>query len=101
MASLKGKLLIASPRLADPNFRRTVVLMLRDDPDEGALGIVLNRPMAVSVKEACEDALDTTCNVDGPLHQGGPCEGPLMVLYGQSADDEDEVAPGVYFTTEK
>lgn len=101
MASLKGKLLIASPRLADPNFRRTVVLMLRDDPDEGALGIVLNRPMAVTVKEACEDALDATCNIEGWLHQGGPCEGPLMVLYGASVEDDDEIAPGVYFTTEK
>ncbi len=41
--SLAGKLLVASPALLDPNFERTVVLLVEHGP-EGALGVVLNRP---------------------------------------------------------
>jgi putative transcriptional regulator len=49
--SIAGRLLIASPQLADPNFVRTVVLILQHH-DEGALGIVLNRPSDATVEEA-------------------------------------------------
>ena len=45
---LTGELLVASPNLLDPNFRRTVVLVLHHD-DDGALGIVLNRPLPAEV----------------------------------------------------
>jgi putative transcriptional regulator len=48
--SRKGRLLVATPNLGDPNFERTVVLML-DDGDEGALGVVLNRPSELDVAE--------------------------------------------------
>ena len=100
--SLKGKLLIASPRLGDPNFHQTIVLMLRDEEGEGAMGLVLNRPLRLTVKEACEQALETECNVDGPLYQGGPCEGPLMVLHGDDAEGgELEIAAGVHVTTDR
>ena len=44
----KGRLLVATPSLGDPNFERTVVLML-EHSDEGALGVVLNRPSEVEV----------------------------------------------------
>ena len=47
-ASLKGALLVASPALPDPNFDRTVVLVLASEQD-GALGLVLNRPTAMDV----------------------------------------------------
>jgi putative transcriptional regulator len=47
---LTGKLLVATPRLGDPTFTRTVILMLEHGP-AGALGLVLNRPMAVPVDE--------------------------------------------------
>ena len=43
MESLRGKLLIASPALVDPNFLRTVIL-IAEHTDEGAMGLVLNRP---------------------------------------------------------
>ena len=42
-ASLKGRLLVAQPALKDPNFDRTVVLVL-EHSEEGAIGVVLNRP---------------------------------------------------------
>lgn len=47
-SSLKGKLLVATPVIGDPNFERTVVLVL-EHTDEGALGVVLNRPSDVEL----------------------------------------------------
>jgi putative transcriptional regulator len=46
-ASVAGKLLVATPELIDPNFARTVVLILEHDPLEGAFGLVLNRPTTI------------------------------------------------------
>ena len=48
--SLTGQLLVASPSLEDPNFARAVVLLLAHG-DEGALGIILNRPLGAAVHE--------------------------------------------------
>lgn len=48
--ALKGRLLVATPNLADPNFERTVVLML-EHGDDGALGVVLNRPSNLDLAE--------------------------------------------------
>src|SRR5215472_16960827 len=45
--SLGGRLLVATPLLGDPNFRRTVILIVEDEPEEGTLGVVLNRPTEV------------------------------------------------------
>jgi putative transcriptional regulator len=44
----RGRLLVAAPAMADPNFARTVVLLLDHDED-GALGVVLNRPTDIPV----------------------------------------------------
>src|SRR3954447_11665506 len=49
-SSLRGKLLVATPVLGDPNFNRTVVLVLEHSPD-GAVGLVLNRPSDTAVVE--------------------------------------------------
>jgi putative transcriptional regulator len=46
----KGRLVVASPTLEDPNFRRTVVFLLAADGD-GALGVVLNRPSETAIDE--------------------------------------------------
>jgi putative transcriptional regulator len=46
-----GALLVATPRLKDPNFDRTVVMLL-DHTDQGAIGVVLNRPSGLAVSEA-------------------------------------------------
>jgi putative transcriptional regulator len=77
--SLRGKLLIASPTLIDPNFARTVVLIAAHDRD-GALGLVLNRPSDLLVSEAV-DRLAAVCGGYARLHVGGPVEpGAVMVL---------------------
>ena len=65
-----GDLLVAVPQLADPNFRRTVVLLLHHD-DDGALGVVLNRPLEVPV-ESILPAWGESVSEPGRLFQGGP-----------------------------
>jgi putative transcriptional regulator len=67
-----GRLLVAEPLLGDPNFQRTVVLVI-EHTGEGALGLVLNRPTDVYVAEALPDwrALVSEPPV---LHVGGPVE---------------------------
>ncbi|MBW3547554.1 MAG: YqgE/AlgH family protein [Actinobacteria bacterium] len=71
---LAGRLLVALPVLADPNFARTVVLVLAHHSDEGALGVVLNRPSHTSVDE--------------PLPQWGPLAAdPAVVFVGGPVGD--------------
>ena len=54
MDSLKGRLLISGAGLFDPNFRHTVVL-LAEHGEDGAFGVVLNRPLAVTVADAASE----------------------------------------------
>ncbi|HLL09213.1 MAG TPA: YqgE/AlgH family protein [Nocardioidaceae bacterium] len=68
--SLRGQLIVATPKLGDPRFRRAVLLILDHDGD-GALGVVLNRPTEVSV----HDVLPTWADLVSPpgrLFAGGP-----------------------------
>ncbi len=100
MDSFQGQFLIASPRLVDPNFAKTVVLMIQHG-DEGALGLVVNRPLENSVEEVCEKVLEMKCSTEGVLYQGGPCEGPLMVVHTHDDRSDIKVKPGVHFSTER
>lgn len=67
---LAGRLLVATPALADPNFDRSVVLMLDHDA-EGSLGVVLNRPTPVDVGEILEPWA-ALAGEPGVVFQGGP-----------------------------
>jgi len=96
----KGHLLIASGRLIDPNFVRTVVLLVQHDED-GVLGVVLNRPLEMTVAEACGPMVDAAGEIEAAINQGGPCPGPLMVLHGDADAGGDEVAEGIWFTAER
>jgi len=100
MASLAGHFLIAAPRLMDPNFFRTVILMVQHD-ENGSLGLVLNRPLSVTIKDVCRDALEQDCEIEGVMYQGGPCPGPLMAVHTFDTAAQTLVADGLHFTTEK
>jgi putative transcriptional regulator len=100
MPSLKGHLLLASTKLVDPNFFHAVVLMVQHD-EGGAFGVVLNRPLPMNVRDVLGNVVEGEVEVEGSLHQGGPCEGPLMVVHGEEAFADTEVADGLYFTTAK
>ena len=49
--SLAGSLLVAHPNMLDPNFRRTVLFISMHDPKEGALGVIINRPLDKQVAD--------------------------------------------------
>ena len=77
--SLKGQLLIASPKIVDPNFRRTVVYMTEHGED-GSMGLVLNRAAAATVAEAVPE-LEWIADPGDPVHVGGPvAAGSVIVL---------------------
>ena len=96
----RGQLLVASPRLRDPNFFKTVVLIVKDG-DDGALGVILNRPLEITVADAIAEQVDAAKEVAEPIHQGGPCEGPLAALHTNFAADGDEVCEGVRFSMDR
>ena len=70
VSSLTGRLLVATPVLADPNFDRAVVLLL-DHDEEGSLGVVLNRPTPVDVSDILEPWA-ALAGEPGVVFQGGP-----------------------------
>ncbi|MBJ7329330.1 MAG: YqgE/AlgH family protein [Solirubrobacteraceae bacterium] len=79
MESLRGRLLIASPTLQDPNFARSVVL-IAEHTAEGAMGVVLNRPMELEVAEA-SPVLAALGTDDEHVFAGGPVQpNGVMVL---------------------
>ena len=100
MRSLRGHLLIATPGLPDVNFYRSVVLIVHHDKG-GAVGLVLNRPTNSTVGEIWEMVSEPSCDSSAPLHLGGPVSGPLMALHTNSDCSENEVIPGVHFSTQK
>jgi putative transcriptional regulator len=69
--SLTGRLLVATPALEHPTFRRAVVLLLDHTPDGGALGVVVNRPTTTDV-DAVLPTWQPFVTVPGRLFQGGP-----------------------------
>lgn len=76
--SLAGQLLLAHPLLRDPNFRRTVVLLSVHNGD-GAMGVVLNRPLGRQLGELNADfALSPLAGV--PLYAGGPVDPAHLIL---------------------
>jgi putative transcriptional regulator len=99
MTSLKGQLLIASPGLLASFFTRTVILML-DHSEEGAAGVVLNRPTEATIADVAETVFAESIDWDKPLNLGGPVAGPLMVLHQVEDLSDQEILPGLYNTVE-
>ena len=76
--TLAGSLLLAHPAMRDPNFRRSVILMSVHNA-EGAMGVVLNRPLGKRLGELSGDfALGPLAGV--PLFSGGPVQAEQLVL---------------------
>src|SRR4051794_33936017 len=81
MESLKGHLLLASPALFDPNFRRTVVLN-GEHSDEGAMGVVLNRPSEATVSDAIPELADVV-EENETVWLGGPVQQSAVMLVAE------------------
>ena len=89
----KGRLLVATPPLEDPNFDRTVIYVLEHHA-EGALGVILNRPIAEQLGDPLDRWSDLT---DGELFRGGPVEPDALIALAltkrELREPTDELAP--------
>jgi putative transcriptional regulator len=84
METLRGQLLIASPALVDPNFHRAVVL-ITEHAEEGAMGVVLNRPSPTFVEEAVPE-LAALAGGDAPVFVGGPVQTEALIVLAEFRD---------------
>ena len=89
----RGDLLIASPFLHDPNFRRAVIVLCEHGP-EGSLGLIINRPMEIPLGAVLHPLADSSAGTHR-VHQGGPVDtGRLLGLRLGSFPGESAEAIG-------
>ena len=99
MKMLTGKLLVASPQLRDPNFAQTVVLMIQHE-EQGAFGVVLNRPGDKTVEEVWELIGKESVDCQQVVNVGGPVPGPLIALHTIESLSDQQVLDGLYVTAQ-
>ena len=87
----QGKFLVAGRRLMDPNFRETVVLLLRYGPD-GAIGLVINRPVGIKLSTVLPDMKGLERSKE-TLYLGGPVEPARVLLLVRSAKPPEASMP--------
>jgi putative transcriptional regulator len=94
-AGLRGRLVVATQSLADPNFAHTVVLLVEHDED-GAFGVVLNRPGDLEIGEALAQWVELAAEPP-VVFAGGPVqpEGVLALGRRHTPTGRDEVLTGV------
>jgi putative transcriptional regulator len=93
-----GRVLIADKDIYDPNFEGTVIILLSYDEDDGAGGVILNRPSETTVAQALKSLPEARNNHD-TAYQGGPVQTKrVLALLRTSSklEDADEIVPGVY-----
>jgi putative transcriptional regulator len=98
---LAPALLLSMPQLNDPNFRRTVVLLCEHSND-GAWGLVLNRPTGNRAAEVVEFTPPTSGDSGLEVWVGGPVEqqrGCLILPEDPPGDECFEVSPGVFISS--
>ena len=89
MDSLRGKLLLAGPVLKDPNFDRTVVY-IAEHSEDGAMGLVLNRPSEAPVVDAIPD-LTWVADSDELVYVGGPVAPNGVIVLAEWDDPSQAV----------
>lgn len=98
--SLAGHFLVASRHLRDPNFLQSVVLMIHHS-DEGAMGVVLNRPADKTIDDVWEMIGNDPCECDDQVFIGGPVPGPLVAVHLLSEFSEEEIMPGLFASSHR
>ena len=96
-------ILVASPLLLDPNFLHTVVLLIEHD-EEGALGIILNRPLPVTLSHICEEShLSFAGPEETTAWRGGPVDPQrgILIVKGGLPEDEDTVLDLTHFVSHR
>jgi putative transcriptional regulator len=87
----QGKFLVADSRLRDPNFRETVVLLIRYGPD-GTMGLVINRPLQMKLSKLFPDVKELQQSKK-TLYLGGPVEPGGLLLLVRSAEAPEDAMP--------
>ena len=90
-ALAQGKFLVADNRLMDPNFRETVVLLIRYGP-EGTMGLVINRPLPIKLSRLFPDVQELQQSKE-TLYLGGPVEPGGVLLLVRSAKAPEDGLP--------
>ena len=90
MESLRGQLLVAGPDLLDPNFRRSV-LLVGEHGEQGAMGVILNRPSPVSVADAVPPLAELVDDEE-LVHVGGPVQPQAIVVLGDFREPDEAAA---------
>ena len=91
--NLTGHFLVASRYLHDPNFAASVVLMIHHN-DDGAMGVVINRPSEKTVREVWDVIGNDPCDCDDFIFIGGPVPGQPIALHSVEEFSQHEVLPG-------
>ncbi len=91
MPSIKGKLLVASPTLDDGTFSRSVVL-IAEHSEQGAMGLVLNRPSHTLVAESVDELGVLVDDADEAVYVGGPVQAQAVMVLAEFDDPEDSAA---------
>ena len=76
---LAGSLLVAHPNMLDPNFRRTVLFISAHDPEDGAIGVIINRPLDKNVADLVTEVPPQNL-ADVPVFFGGPVGNNQLML---------------------
>ena len=100
MTSLQGHLLVAAPKLSDPDLAKTVILLIQHSSEQ-AFGLMVNRPRGTSVKELWQQEFKEACDCGQPVNSGGPVPGPIMAVHGCEALAEIKVLREVYYSIKK
>jgi putative transcriptional regulator len=87
----QGRFLVAGRRLMDPNFRETVVLLIRYGPD-GAIGLVINRPVELKLSTVLPDIEELDRSKE-TLYLGGPVDPARVMLLVRSAKPPEASMP--------
>jgi putative transcriptional regulator len=98
--NLTGHFLVASRYLRDPNFAQSVVLMIHHN-DEGAMGVVINRPSDKTVREVWEVIGNDPCDREDFIFIGGPVPGPLVALHSIEEFSQHAVLDGLHVATQR
>jgi putative transcriptional regulator len=91
---LAGQLLVSKPILIDPNFDGTITLLVEHN-DDGALGLVLNRPSSLTVADAFPEWADVAAS-PGVVFAGGPVERNSLVALGASPEADGDLILGLH-----
>jgi putative transcriptional regulator len=103
MSTLRNQFLIAMPHLKDPNFEATISYIC-DHGEEGAMGIVINRPLGLLVGDMLEQLELGESKIDKPVYSGGPVQverGFVLHAPGDEWQSSMAISADISVTTSK